>query len=220
MGLLGCREGLLVVAEYLAWRQERGRLSFWLSLFRSLLTLAVEQSWSAARSSILQIFISIQSLIMVEEPYYTEVRSLPTPPHSSLTHSPQPGFEKQQTTTEGQIASELYNERTFVLTRAFVKRACEYPPVGFEDEIKAYYYSGLPTTGPGALAGIVEQAKALLEESERFHLEDKEEEGEEEEAEAEGRKRVRSVVLPAMNVLTEGAVLSLKRTLKGLEESL
>lgn len=140
----------------------------------------------------------------------TTPRSAPS--SSSFTHAnpPQPGFEKQQTTTEGQIASELYNERTFVLTRAFVKRACEYPPVGFEDEIKAYYYSGLPTTGPGALVGIVEQAKALLEESERFHLEPSEEED-------EGKKRVRSVVIPAQNVLTEGAVLSLKRTLSGLE---
>jgi hypothetical protein len=37
----------------------------------------VLQNWSSARSSILQVFVSIQALIMVENPYYTEVRSVP-----------------------------------------------------------------------------------------------------------------------------------------------
>ncbi|KAI5475908.1 ubiquitin-conjugating enzyme E2 O [Pseudohyphozyma bogoriensis] len=151
------------------------------------------ESWSGARSSILQILISIQSLIMVEQPYYTE-----------------PGFEKQSSTIEGQTASDLYNERTFVLTRAFVNRAVEYPPTSFGAEIKAYYFTGLPNTGPGALKGIAEQAKKMLEESEAFHKEKSEEEEEGE------RKRPPSAVLPEMKVLTEGACLSLKRTLKGL----
>lgn len=34
---------------------------------------SVSESWSSARSSILQIFVSIGSLVIVEEPYYTEV---------------------------------------------------------------------------------------------------------------------------------------------------
>lgn len=129
--------------------------------------------------------------------------------------SSQPGFEKQQTTPEGQTASDLYNERTFVLTRAFVKRACEYPPTDFGAEIRAYYYTGLPTTGPGALKGVVEQSKLLLEESEAFHA--AEVVGGQQDDNEEERRRPNSNVLPEMKVLTEGAGLSLKRSLVALE---
>ncbi|BGP15191.1 hypothetical protein JCM10213_000859 [Rhodosporidiobolus nylandii] len=160
------------------------------------------ESWSAARSSILQVFVSIQALIMVEHPYFTE-----------------PGFEKQIGTPEGTAASELYNERTLVLTRAFVKRACEYPPSNFAREVAAYYYSGLPGSSGGALAGIIDQSRRLLQESERWHAE-QQAEGAEAEGEEEGeeRKPPPSQVVPTQRILTEGAGLSLRRTLKGLEE--
>ncbi|GAA5879197.1 hypothetical protein JCM1840_007608 [Sporobolomyces johnsonii] len=159
------------------------------------------ESWSAARSSILQVFVSIQALIMVEDPYFTE-----------------PGFEKQIGTAEGTAASELYNERTLVLTRAFVKRACEYPPSNFSREIAAYYYEGLPSTPPtpGALGAIVEQCRALLDESERWHAEQQKEQDQDDEAVPP--KPPVSEVMPSQRVLTEGAGLSLRRTLKGLEE--
>ncbi|GAA5897227.1 hypothetical protein JCM6882_001820 [Rhodosporidiobolus microsporus] len=176
------------------------------------------ESWSAARSSILQVFVSIQALIMVEHPYFTE-----------------PGFEKQIGTPEGTAASELYNERTLVLTRAFVKRACEFPPSNFAREIAAYYYTGLPGTassgdgeeqkvegkGKGALEGIIEQSRRLLEESERWHAEQdaKEDEAAEGEGEEEqDRRPPPSAVVPSQRILTEGAGLSLRRTLKALEE--
>ncbi|GAA6016084.1 hypothetical protein JCM10207_004437 [Rhodosporidiobolus poonsookiae] len=154
------------------------------------------ESWNAARSSILQIFVSIQALIMVEHPYFTE-----------------PGFEKQIGTPEGTAASELYNERTLVLTRAFVKRACEYPPSNFAREVAAYYYTGLPGTSAGALEGIIEQSRQLLDESERWVAE-KDKEGDED----EDRRPPPSTVVPTQRVLTEGAGLSLRRTLKGLED--
>ncbi|KAM0788855.1 hypothetical protein ACM66B_002940 [Microbotryomycetes sp. NB124-2] len=147
------------------------------------------ESWSSARSSILQVVVSIQALIMTENPYYTE-----------------PGFEKQAGTTEGKRASEMYNERTLVLTRAFVQRAVQFPPSGFKDEIEAYYRTGLPST-PGALRGIVEQSKALLEESVAFH----------EREDGDVGSRPESAVVPGMLVLTQGASLSLKRTVGGLE---
>lgn len=47
----------------------------------------VVESWSGARSSIMQVFVSIQALIMTEQPYFTE-----------------PGFEKQMGTMEGDRA--------------------------------------------------------------------------------------------------------------------
>ncbi|GAA5894505.1 hypothetical protein JCM8208_006259 [Rhodotorula glutinis] len=156
-----------------------------------------DENWSAAKSSILQIFISIQGLIMVENPYFTE-----------------PGFEKQMGTPEATAASELYNERTLVLTRAFVKRACEYPPSSFAREIAAYFFTGLPGQQGGALAAIIEQSKRLLDESERWHAR----EGADGEGDGDEAKPPQSAVVPSQRVLTEGAGLSLRRTVKALEE--
>ncbi|BGP47280.1 hypothetical protein JCM10450v2_003132 [Rhodotorula kratochvilovae] len=168
----------------------------WASGTRVSPNLYVEgKSWSAARSSILQVFISIQGLIMVENPYFTE-----------------PGFEKQIGTPEGTAASELYNERTLVLTRAFVKRACEYPPSSFAREIAAYFFTGLPGTSGGALAAIIEQSNGLLAESEAWHA------AHEGDADGDEVKPPQSAVVPSQRVLTEGAGLSLRRTVKALEE--
>ncbi|GAA5923704.1 hypothetical protein JCM3775_000479 [Rhodotorula graminis] len=155
-----------------------------------------DENWSAAKSSILQIFISIQGLIMVEHPYFTE-----------------PGFEKQMGTPEATAASELYNERTLVLTRAYVKRACEYPPSSFAREIAAYFFTGLPgQQGGGALAAIIEQSKQLLDESERWHARN------DGDGDGDEVKPPQSAVVPSQRVLTEGAGLSLRRTVKALEE--
>lgn len=111
----------------------------------------------------------------------------------------------------------MYNERTLVLTRAFVKRACEYPPSNFAREIAAYYYTGLPgSTGGGALKGIIEQSRRLLEESERWHAEH--EAAEAEDGGVDPTSPPPSSVVPSQRILTEGAGLSLRRTLKALEE--
>lgn len=125
--------------------------------------------------------------------------------------------------------SDLYDERTFTLSRAFVKRACEFPPANFAEEVKAYFLDGLPSTGPGALKAIVEQSRALLAESDKYWAEadagktEGEGEGEAEADEEEGeegareKERPHSVVVPSLRVLTAGAALSLRRTVAGLE---
>ncbi|CEQ42576.1 SPOSA6832_04405, partial [Sporobolomyces salmonicolor] len=195
-------EGKVCLSLLGTWQGDKTEVSRVVVLFcvciedESLMGLSPAQSWSAARSSILQVFVSIQALIMVEDPYFTE----------------------QIGTAEGTAASELYNERTLVLTRAFFKRACEYPPSNFSREIAAYYYEGLPSTPPtpGALGAIVEQCRALLEESERWHAEQQKEQDQDNEA-APPKPPV-SEVMPSQRVLTEGAGLSLRRTLKALEE--
>lgn len=119
---------------------------------------------------------------------------------------------------EGEAASDMYNERTFVLTRAFVLRAVTSTPAqDFKNEIQAYYRTGLVTTGPGALQSIIEQAQRLLTESTEYHQREDELE---DEAAPNGVKSTRkspSKVVPGLTVLTEGAALSLKRTLASLE---
>lgn len=167
------------------------------------------ENWSGSRSSILQIFVSIQALVMVEEPYY--VRSSQCFSGGSILNSggvqTEPGFEKQKASGEGHVASLIYNERSYVLTRAFVRHACQYPPQGFADEIRAYYFDGLPGT-PGVLQGIIDQAKALLQESEAHQRAA---------TATEDDEFAISKVIPGQKMLSEGACLSLRRTVAGLE---
>ena len=138
----------------------------------------------------------------------------PTDSRPSPLLCSQPGFEKQIGTAEATAASELYNERTLVLTRAFVKRACEYPPSSFAREIAAYFFRGLPGQQGGALAAIIEQSNRLLAESEQWHAR----EGADAEGDGDEAKPPQSAVVPSQRVLTEGAGLSLRRTVKALEE--
>lgn len=121
-------------------------------------------------------------------------------------------------TPEATAASELYNERTLVLTRAFVKRACEYPPSNFGREIAAYYYTGLPGASGGALQGIIDQSRRLLQESEEWHAEQEKKEASDSEGGADTTSPPKSTVVPSQRILTEGAGLSLRRTVKALEQ--
>lgn len=166
---------------------------------------------------------------MTSEPYYLEVLIVHLLPKFCTDESVcldciiQPGFEKQATSSEGQTSSSLYSERTYVLTRTFVQRALAYPPLNFEAEIKAYYHTGLPTTGPGVLKAVIDQGKLAIEESERWYAEEAKllvegkevDEGMEEEAVL---KREESSVVVGLRVLTEGACLSLRRTLDALRK--
>jgi len=54
------------------------------------------EQWNAETSTIIQVLISIQSLILCPEPYYNE-----------------PGFERSYGTTQGNAESNRYNEEVF-----------------------------------------------------------------------------------------------------------
>ena len=128
---------------------------------------------------------------MVEAPYFTE-----------------PGFEKH-TTPEALAASRTYNERTYTLARAFVKRALDYPPADYKNELDAYYLSGSAAPGgAGRLGGIVSEIAGLLEESEGYYKG------------GQDLPEGKSKILQGEKILSEGACLSLKRTWTGLEETL
>lgn len=131
------------------------------------------------------------SLIMVEAPYFTE-----------------PGFEKH-TSPEALLLSSAYSERTYVLARAFIKRALDYPTTDYRAEIEAYYLTGLSALGGvGRLSEIVQQIARLLEESVEYYK------GGEDLPEGKSR------ILEGEKILSEGACLSLRRTHAGLVEVL
>lgn len=107
--------------------------------------------------------------------------------------------------------SDAYDENTFVLTRAFVKRACANPHPHLTRELEAFYFDGLGPAGVPALKTVIEQVRALVAESERQAGR----------AVAVGVGGVplsaRSAVVPELMVLTAGAAATLRGTLVGLE---
>lgn len=75
------------------------------------------ESWNKSTSTFLQVLVSIQSLILVEQPYFNE-----------------PGWERQMHTNEGKMKSFNYNDliRLENLRWAIVDKF-ENPPKGFEE---------------------------------------------------------------------------------------
>ena len=93
-----------------------------------------------------QVFISIQSLIMVDDPYFNE-----------------PGYESQMGTPAGREASEQYNNtvRERTLRHAMIEQL-RNPPDGFRDVVQRHF----ALVGPA----IVEQFVALDKFSSFFYF--------------------------------------------------
>ena len=89
--------------------------------------------------------------------------------------------------------SRLYNEKAYVLSRGFVRRALEIPLGGLEAEIGWFYYTN------GKLKKVLDDARALIAKSQKG----------EEETEAE-RER-------AVPRLSGGGIITLERTLAKLQ---
>ncbi|KAG1749838.1 uncharacterized protein EDB91DRAFT_1109926 [Suillus paluster] len=100
------------------------------------------ETWSAARSSLLQALVSIQGLVLVKEPWFCE-----------------PAYEKLRGTEEGTVNSRLYSEKAYVLSRGFVRRALEIPLGGLEAEINWLYNTH------GRLAKVLHESRALIQKS-------------------------------------------------------
>ncbi|KLO15052.1 hypothetical protein SCHPADRAFT_902766 [Schizopora paradoxa] len=100
------------------------------------------ESWSAARSSLLQAFVSIQGLVLVKEPWFCE-----------------PAYEKLRGTAGGRVNSRLYSEKAYVLSRGFVRRALEIPMGGLEEIINDIYYT------KGRLQQVISKSNALIAKS-------------------------------------------------------
>jgi len=137
------------IAHFLSWTNGNGRVNPNLyeegKVCLSILgTWAGDKNeiWNSARSSLLQAFVSIQGLVLVKEPWFCE-----------------PAYEKLRGTEEGIVNSRLYNEKAYVLSRGFVRRALELPPGGLEPEIQWLYHRS------GRLDKVVNDAQRLIEKS-------------------------------------------------------
>ena len=144
------------VAHFHSWTNGSGRVSpnlyeegkVCLSVLGTWSGQAESESWSPTKSSLLQVFVSIQGLVLVREPWFTE-----------------PAYEKLKGTEEGEVNSRLYSEKAFILARGFVRRALKSPPSGLEDELRYFYLEGDTSHRP-RLPAVIERARALISASE------------------------------------------------------
>ena len=90
----------------------------------------------------------------------------------------------------------MYNEKAYVLSRGFVRRALEIPLGGLEEELKCFYYTN------GKLRKVLDDARTLIEKSRATK--------EVEELPEADRER-------AVPRLSSGGIITLERTLAKLQ---
>eukprot|EP00441_Pelagodinium_beii_P004371 CAMPEP_0197690182 /NCGR_PEP_ID=MMETSP1338-20131121/107984_1 /TAXON_ID=43686 ORGANISM="Pelagodinium beii, Strain RCC1491" /NCGR_SAMPLE_ID=MMETSP1338 /ASSEMBLY_ACC=CAM_ASM_000754 /LENGTH=939 /DNA_ID=CAMNT_0043272603 /DNA_START=116 /DNA_END=2933 /DNA_ORIENTATION=- len=79
-------------------------------------------AWDPQQSTLLQVLVSLQGLVLVEEPYFNE-----------------PGHECDAGTEHGREASALYNENARLLALRAALNAAQRPPRGFEEITAAHF---------------------------------------------------------------------------------
>lgn len=70
-----------------------------------------KENWNPKESTILQVLVSIQGLILNARPYFNE-----------------PGYETQKGTKEGEESSSTYNEKTFIHSLKTMVYSMQRPP--------------------------------------------------------------------------------------------
>ncbi|PWN32691.1 uncharacterized protein FA14DRAFT_162017 [Meira miltonrushii] len=116
-------------AHFHSWTDGHGRLSpnlyeegmVCLSLLNTWTGEGVEK-WHPNKSTLLQVFISIQALVLVAEPYFTEA-----------------GFDLKERTDEVNLSSRQYSERAYILARRSIWHALKFPIPGLEKDVKTIY---------------------------------------------------------------------------------
>lgn len=85
---------------------------------------SASENWDPKISNLLQLFLSIQSVVMSEEVYFNE-----------------PGYEGEAGTEEGEKKNEGYSNivRLNNIKHAMIKQI-KTPPVGFEDVVRRHFY--------------------------------------------------------------------------------
>ena len=83
--------------------------------------------WDPKRSNMLQVLVSIQGLVLVDDPYYNEA-----------------GYEKQSGTEEGKRNGDQYNEQAFLASARSMISTLRDPPMHFEKLIRAHFKRRAP----------------------------------------------------------------------------
>ncbi|KAK9362792.1 hypothetical protein V1504DRAFT_447496 [Lipomyces starkeyi] len=101
------------------------------------------EKWNPETSSILQLLVSLQSLVLNNMPYYNEA-----------------GYDAVQGTGTAAVNAELYSERTFVLARGFVLFAVQNYIPEFDSVVKYLYFE------KGYLKCVVDWEREVIANSE------------------------------------------------------
>ncbi|KAK0660755.1 putative ubiquitin-conjugating enzyme E2 23 [Lasiodiplodia hormozganensis] len=104
------------------------------------------ENWSQAKSTILQVLVSLMGLVLVREPYYNEA-----------------GYEVRQGTEETSLSSALYSEKAYFRARGFIMHGLTHPPAPFEEDVQWLYRKD---SGPKLLEKAIEAATGIIERSE------------------------------------------------------
>ncbi|KAH8723470.1 hypothetical protein GQ44DRAFT_761115 [Phaeosphaeriaceae sp. PMI808] len=106
------------------------------------------EGWSPAKSTLLQVLVSIMGLVLVKEPYYNEA-----------------GYDVHRSAPETKLSSALYTERAYFRARAFITHALGHDIVPFKRDIE-YLYMSREEGAPRLLDKAIEAAKLVVQRSE------------------------------------------------------
>jgi ubiquitin-conjugating enzyme E2 O len=118
-----------------------------LSLLGTWHTDERNEGWSPAKSTLLQVLVSIMGLVLVKEPYYNEA-----------------GYDVHRSAPETKLNSALYTERAYFRSRAFIHHALTNEVAPFKQELN-YLYRSQGGDAPKLLDKAVEAAKEVVERS-------------------------------------------------------
>ena len=118
-----------------------------LSLLGTWHTDERNESWSPAKSTLLQVLVSIMGLVLVKEPYYNEA-----------------GYDVHRSAPETKLSSALYTERAYFRARAFIHHALTNDVVPFKDELE-YLYRSQADDAPKLLDRAIDAAKDIVQRS-------------------------------------------------------
>ncbi|XP_058754861.1 putative ubiquitin-conjugating enzyme E2 38 [Vicia villosa] len=83
-----------------------------------------EEMWTKGVSTMLQVLVSIQGLILNAKPYFNE-----------------PECEDSMGTPDGEMDAQEYNQSTFILSLRTMMYTIRKPPKNFEDLVAGHFYS-------------------------------------------------------------------------------
>ncbi|XP_056857289.1 putative ubiquitin-conjugating enzyme E2 38 [Raphanus sativus] len=81
------------------------------------------EKWLPQESTMLQLLVSIQALILNQKPYFNE-----------------PGYEATKGTTSGEAHSKVYSENVFILSLKTMVYSMRKPPKHFEEFVLSHYF--------------------------------------------------------------------------------